>query len=241
MPGDDRKTLEQKSLAGKVPLNPSRPVSVVRRRLSPHHAVPHAYSGRRLAILRRLERRPRGFRLRLRLACSELAIPQPAKCWSFAMASGYLNNGDSSSPSGLRTRAGRACCPGRICGPTASSGFVVEDAEPLSAAPLRHADGRLTEAGWQAERDALAGSRQKEIEGTSFWDNLVAGYGRSLPNLYQGAKQAYVDSVAGLSGTAADVLGDIGGETLGDARRGVASYGRSVQRAATGDESGTSG
>jgi hypothetical protein len=94
----------------------------------------------------------------------------------------------------------------------------------VGAAPLRHADGRLTEAGWQAERDALAASRQKEIEGTSFLDNLVAGYGRSLPNLYQGAKQAYVDSVAGLSGVAADTFGDLGGQTLGDARRGVASY-----------------
>lgn len=94
----------------------------------------------------------------------------------------------------------------------------------MGAAPLRHADGRLTEAGWQAERDALAASRQKEIEGTSFLDNLVAGYGRSLPNLYQGAKQAYVDSVAGLSGVAADTFGDLGGQTLGDARRGVASY-----------------
>lgn len=94
----------------------------------------------------------------------------------------------------------------------------------LGESPLRHADGRLTEAGWQAERDALAASRQKEIEGTSFWDNLVAGYGRSLPNLYQGAKQAYVDSVAGFSGVAADAFGDLGGQTLGDARRGTASY-----------------
>lgn len=108
--------------------------------------------------------------------------------------------------------------------PPPPPGFVVEGQPTLGESPLRHADGRLTEAGWQAERDALAASRQKEIEGTSFWDNLVAGYGRSLPNLYQGAKQAYVDSVAGLSGTAADVLGDLGGQTLGDARRGVASY-----------------
>ncbi|KAK6697007.1 hypothetical protein SNK04_014410 [Fusarium graminearum] len=139
------------------------------------------------------------------------------------MASGYLNNGDSSSPPGFVLEPA-APLPRSHLRPHRLLRFVVEDAEPLSAAPLRHADGRLTEAGWQAERDALAGSRQKEIEGTSFWDNLVAGYGRSLPNLYQGAKQAYVDSVAGLSGTAADVLGDIGGETLGDARRGVASY-----------------
>ncbi|MEW4985177.1 hypothetical protein [Stenotrophomonas geniculata] len=94
----------------------------------------------------------------------------------------------------------------------------------LGDGPLRHADGRLTEAGWQAERDALIAARQKEIEGASFWDNLVAGYGRSLPNLVQGAKQAYVDSVAGLSGTAAEVLGDFGGQTLGDARRSAATY-----------------
>ncbi|VEE52102.1 hypothetical protein [Stenotrophomonas maltophilia] len=94
----------------------------------------------------------------------------------------------------------------------------------LGENPLRHADGRLTEAGWQAERDALAAARQKEVEGTSFWGNLIAGYGRSLPNLVQGAKQAYVDSVAGLSGTAADVLGNFGGQTLGDARRSAAGY-----------------
>lgn len=94
----------------------------------------------------------------------------------------------------------------------------------LGDSPLRHADGRLTEAGWQAERDALAAARQKEVDNTGFWDNFVAGYGRSLPNLVQGAKQAYVDSVAGLSGTAADVLGDFGGQTLGDARRGAADY-----------------
>jgi len=89
---------------------------------------------------------------------------------------------------------------------------------------LRHADGRLTEAGWQAEREAIDASRKKEIEQTSFWDNLVAGYGRSLPNLYQGAKQAYVDSVAGISRTAADAFGNVGGERLGNARRSLADY-----------------
>lgn len=94
----------------------------------------------------------------------------------------------------------------------------------LGDPPLRHADGRLTEAGWQAEREAIDAARKQEIEDTGFWDNFVAGYGRSLPNLYQGAKQAYVDSVASISGTAADVLGDLGGQTLGDARRGSAAY-----------------
>lgn len=94
----------------------------------------------------------------------------------------------------------------------------------LGDPPLRHADGRLTEAGWQAEREAIDAARKQEIEDTGFWDNFVAGYGRSLPSLYQGAKQAYVDSVASISGTAADVLGDLGGHTLGDARRGAATY-----------------
>ncbi|WP_188240714.1 hypothetical protein [Stenotrophomonas maltophilia] len=94
----------------------------------------------------------------------------------------------------------------------------------LGDSPLRHADGRLTEAGWQAERDALAAARQKEVDNTGFWDNFVAGYGRSLPNLAQGAKQAYIDSVAGLTQGAADVLGDFGGHTLGDARRSAAGY-----------------
>lgn len=96
---------------------------------------------------------------------------------------------------------------------------------PASAAPaLRHADGRLTELGWEAERKAVAAQREKEIGDTGFWQNFVAGYGRSLPNLYQGAKQAYVDSVASLTGGAADVLGDLGGETLGDLRRDAAGY-----------------
>lgn len=98
--------------------------------------------------------------------------------------------------------------------------------QTLGDPPLRHADGRLTEAGWQAEREAIDAARKQEIEDTGFWHNFVAGYGRSLPNLYQGAKQAYVDSVAGISGTAADVLGDLGGQTLGDARRGAAPTSR---------------
>lgn len=111
----------------------------------------------------------------------------------------------------------------RYAPPPPPPGFVVEG-QTLGDSQLRHADGRLTEAGWEAERDSLAASRQKEIEGTSFLDNLIAGYGRSLPNLYQGAKQAYVDSVASLTGGAADVLGDFGGETLGDLRREAAGY-----------------
>lgn len=94
----------------------------------------------------------------------------------------------------------------------------------LGDSPLRHADGRLTEAGWQAERDALAAAQKKEVEDRSFFDNFVTGLGRSLPNLVQGAKQAYIDSVAGLSQGSADVLGDFGGKTLGDARRSAAGY-----------------
>ena len=94
----------------------------------------------------------------------------------------------------------------------------------LGDSPLRHTDGRLTEAGWQAERDALAAAQKKEVEDRSFFDNFVTGLGRSLPNLVQGAKQAYIDSVAGLSQGSADVLGDFGGKTLGDARRSAAGY-----------------
>jgi hypothetical protein len=70
----------------------------------------------------------------------------------------------------------------------------------------------------------LAASRQAEIDNTSFLDNLAAGYGRSLPNLYQGAKQALVDSFAGSSRFGADLWGNIGGQGLADARRSVADY-----------------
>jgi len=108
--------------------------------------------------------------------------------------------------------------------PPPPPGFVVEGAAPAAGPPLRHADGRLTEAGWQAERNALAASRQAEIDNTSFLDNFTAGYGRSLPNLYQGVKQALVDSFAGSSQFGADLWGDIGGQGLADARRSVADY-----------------
>lgn len=109
--------------------------------------------------------------------------------------------------------------------PPPPPGFVVEGA-PVTNLPAVNVrpDGRLTEAGWEAERKALAQRREQEIDRTSFLENLVAGYGRSLPNLYQGAKQAYVDSVASLTGGAADVLGNLGGETLGDLRRDAAGY-----------------
>lgn len=124
--------------------------------------------------------------------------------------------------------------PGFVLEPVAQSagsapppppGFVAEGAPAtdLPAVNVRP-DGRLTEAGWEAESKALAQRRQQEIEGTGFLENLVAGYGRSLPNMYQGAKQAYVDSVASLTGGAADVLGDLGGESLGDLRRDAAGY-----------------
>ncbi|HEL2957099.1 TPA: hypothetical protein UL931_000296 [Stenotrophomonas maltophilia] len=108
--------------------------------------------------------------------------------------------------------------------PPPPPGFVVEGSEPAADTPLRHADGRLTEAGWQAERDALAAARQAEIGNTSFLDNFAAGYGRSLPNLYQGAKQALVDSFAGGTRLGADLWGDVGGQGLADARRSVADY-----------------
>lgn len=109
--------------------------------------------------------------------------------------------------------------------PPPPPGFVVEGA-PVTDLPAVNVrpDGRLTEAGWEAERKALAQRRKGEIDGTSFLENLVAGYGRSLPTLYQGAKQAYVDSVATLTGGAADVLGNLGGETLGGMRRSAADY-----------------
>lgn len=96
--------------------------------------------------------------------------------------------------------------------------------DALGGAELKNADGRLTEAGWQAERDALAASRQQEIDGASFWDNLVAGYGRSAPQLLQGIKQGAVDAFAGTARLGADLYGDLGGESLGGARRSLAGY-----------------
>lgn len=89
---------------------------------------------------------------------------------------------------------------------------------------LRHPDGRLTEAGWQAEAAALADSRRREIEGESFLSNLIGGYGRSLPNLYRGVKQLGVDTLAGTTQFGADLYGNVGGEGLGDARRSLADY-----------------
>lgn len=65
-----------------------------------------------------------------------------------------------------------------------------------AAAPLRHADGRLTEAGWDAERAATAQRRQEEIDEGSFLGNLVAGYGRSAPGLYHGGKQLAMETIA---------------------------------------------
>lgn len=100
--------------------------------------------------------------------------------------------------------------------------------DALGGSPLKHADGRLTEAGWEAERLAVANKREQEIDDTGFLENLVAGYGRSLPNLYQGGKQALVDALAGSTGMGADLWGDVGGQTLADGRRSVADYFRGL-------------
>lgn len=128
--------------------------------------------------------------------------------------------------------------PGFVLEPAASSvdgvpplppGFVMESA-PITNLPTVNVrpDGRLTEAGWEAERKALAERRQKEIDGTSFLENFVAGYGRSLPNLYQGARQALVDAFAGSTEFGADLWGSVGGQTLADGRRDVADYFRGL-------------
>lgn len=129
--------------------------------------------------------------------------------------------------------------------PQAQANFFDQyDAEPGSAVDafaggLKHPDGRLTEAGWEAERQALATNREKEIEGTGFLENLVAGYGRSLPNMAQGVKQLVADYAASSGETAADLLGNFGGQGLGDFRRGLAKDFRSTSdelRAETNQE-----
>ncbi|MEF9874726.1 MAG: hypothetical protein RR778_13610 [Glutamicibacter sp.] len=126
--------------------------------------------------------------------------------------------------------------------PPLPPGFVMDDnprpdtvnALPAAAATdalaggFKHPDGRLTEAGWEAERQALAAKREQEIEGTGFLENLVAGYGRSLPNLYQGGKQALVDAFAGSTEMGANLWGDVGGKALSDGRRSVADYFRGM-------------
>ncbi|WP_102789512.1 hypothetical protein [Stenotrophomonas bentonitica] len=106
-------------------------------------------------------------------------------------------------------------------------GDQVPATEP-SVAGMTHPDGRLTEAGWEAERLAVAKQREQEIADTGFLENLVSGYGRSLPNLYQGGKQALVDALAGSTGLGADLWGDVGGQTLADGRRSVADYFRGL-------------
>jgi len=100
--------------------------------------------------------------------------------------------------------------------------------DALGGSSLKHADGRLTEAGWEAERRAVANKREQEIADTGFLENLISGYGRSLPNLYQGGKQALVDALAGSTGLGADLWGDVGGQTLADGRRSVADYFRGL-------------
>lgn len=64
---------------------------------------------------------------------------------------------------------------------------------------LRHADGRLTEAGWEAEIAATKARREKSIEDQSFGENLVAGYGRALPVMWSGLKQTGTEAIRHLA------------------------------------------
>lgn len=71
----------------------------------------------------------------------------------------------------------------------------------VSAAPLKHDDGRLTEAGWAAEAENLRDKREREIQGTSAYDTFTAGMGRSLNQTWDGLRQvgsAAVDQIPGV-------------------------------------------
>lgn len=69
-----------------------------------------------------------------------------------------------------------------------------------SADPYRHPDGRLTEAGWQRERQLLDERRQREIDETPFMDMAKAGFARSFVTAGQGLKQAGTEAIRNLAG-----------------------------------------
>lgn len=82
------------------------------------------------------------------------------------------------------------------------------------APPLRHTDGRLTEYGWEQERKALEEKQAQDLARQSLLENAVAGYGRSLPSMWQGAKQAFVDANAATTSGAVSLLDALGAGSL---------------------------
>lgn len=68
------------------------------------------------------------------------------------------------------------------------------DYDPFVSEPLRHPDGRLTEAGWQAERDALV--TRDPMEGTGLYGRYLAGVGSSLARGGRGLRQVLTEAAA---------------------------------------------
>lgn len=70
------------------------------------------------------------------------------------------------------------------------------DYDPFAEQPLRHSDGRLTEAGWQAERDALAA--RDPWEGVGMYRQYLSGVGSSIHRTGRGVRQLLTDAAAAL-------------------------------------------
>lgn len=83
--------------------------------------------------------------------------------------------------------------------------------------PFRHQDGRLTEMGWERERQQLQQDRRQEIDNQGFWENAVAGYGRAMPVMWSGIKQAGTEAAARSVRNAAMGANLVGAESIGAA------------------------
>lgn len=127
-----------------------------------------------------------------------------------------------------------------------SAGSSIQGAPPLPAGfqleapqPLRHEDGRLTEAGWAAEIAATKARRQQDIDNDSFLSNAVAGFGRAAPTAYQGVKQLLTEQLAGRTDKLASIAEALGVPRSDEVRKELADYfaGKiEAQRAATEQE-----
>ncbi len=67
----------------------------------------------------------------------------------------------------------------------------VDSSAPMRV-PLYHADGRLTDAGWQAERDKLRYQDEAE-SGKNSWGKVGAGYIKGFKDFGLGVRQFAVD------------------------------------------------
>lgn len=118
--------------------------------------------------------------------------------------------------------------------PPPPPGFELESASAptveLGGQGLRHPDGRLTELGWQAERDAIDKQRQEEISSESFLSNMAAGFGRAGPTMLQGLKQLGTQGVAGTVDLVGRYAEGLGIPAAGAARNIAGNYFDGVQQ-----------